>query len=137
MTDPTRQQPANGGDAGHGRADETAPAGQTVAVDGHTAMRMLAYAIMTGLVEDLDESQLRQVADDRGIDGWQNMTVDGLRAAVRADDAARARADGLPIDDLPPLTSRQARDLGVALAGGVPPTQDADETADRPDGAAR
>jgi hypothetical protein len=137
MTDPTKQQPTNGSNTSQSRADEGTSAGQTAPVDGHTAMRMLAYAIMNGLVDDLDEGQLREVADGRGIDGWPNMTADGLRAAIHADAAARARADGLPIDDLPPLNSRQARNLGFAVTGGVVPSPDADESADGPHGAGR
>lgn len=77
-----------------------------------------------GLLEGMGEAQLRELAEDGGIATQPNLTQDELRAAIRADNAARARAAGLPTDGLPTLTAQQAHDLARQLTGHQPTRSD-------------
>jgi hypothetical protein len=81
------------------------------------AKMQLRYVLADGLLGDMGEAQLREIAEDGAIRVRPGMSEDELQAAIRADNAARARAAGVPIDDLPALTAAQARDLAWQLSG--------------------
>jgi len=84
----------------------------------------LRYVLADALLAGMGLSDLREVAAAGGIPEQPGMTESELREAIRASNAAAARAAGVPIDGLPRLTTVQAHDLARRLSGAaVPPDE--------------
>ncbi|ROO63001.1 hypothetical protein EDC02_5010 [Micromonospora sp. Llam0] len=77
----------------------------------------LRYMLADGVLTDMDTAELLDVAAAGGVPVRPGMGERELRDAIRASNAARARAAGVPIDHLPALTARQAYDLASQLSG--------------------
>lgn len=93
----------------------------TDAAPDHITQLRLRYMFADALLNSLDLADLREVAADGGITAHPGMGATELREAIRASNAAHARAIGVPTDHLPRLTTQQAYDLARLLTGEPPP----------------
>lgn len=82
-----------------------------------TTHLQLRYILADGFLAGMRAEELRDVAAAGNITVRPGMGEDDLRAAIRASNAARARAAGVPIDHLPALTATQAYHLARQLSG--------------------
>ncbi|MDG4834172.1 hypothetical protein O7627_33445 [Solwaraspora sp. WMMD1047] len=75
------------------------------------------YMITDGLLAGMDATELQEVAAAGGVPVQAGMGEHELREAIRASNAARARAAGVPLDRLPTLTAQEAYQLARQLSG--------------------
>jgi len=85
------------------------------------ALLQLRYILIDGLLAGMAESDLREVAAAGRIPVHPAMSEHQLRDAIRASNAALARAAGVPIEHLPQLTAREAHDLVRRLTNATAP----------------
>jgi hypothetical protein len=79
------------------------------------------YVLADALLAGMGVIDLREVAAAGDIPVQPGMTESELREAIRASNAAAARAAGVPIDGLPQLTALQGHDLARRLSGAAAP----------------
>lgn len=77
----------------------------------------LRYMLADGLLAGMCATELQEVAATGGIAVQPGMGEHELRAAIRASNAAHARAAGVPVDHLPTLTAQEAHRLARQLSG--------------------
>lgn len=77
----------------------------------------LRYMLADGLLAGMDATELQEVAAAGGVPVQPGMGEHELREAIRASNATRARAAGVPVDRLPTLTTQEAYQLARQLSG--------------------
>jgi hypothetical protein len=83
----------------------------------HITRLHLRSMLADGLLAGMDATELREVAAAGCVPVQPNMSERELLEAIRASNAARALAGGVPVDRLPTLTAQEAHQLARQLSG--------------------